>query len=313
MRPRLFVRIFIGPYGLRAGWRFLLFVCLAVLLFIGLGAGLHRFGGPIGRYGASLLRSWTGIMAALIATWVMGRIEGGRVWSYGLVAPHRLRNLAVGLVTGMVSLSVLMGLLAIVGAYKPGPPGLDGAQAMLWGSYWGLVFAGVALSEESLTRSYPLFSLSQGIGFLPAAVLLSILFGAGHLGNSGEEWMGIVNAVLVGLVLAYSVKWTGSLWWAVGFHLTWDWGESFLYGVADSGTKSHHHLLSWDPSGAGWLSGGSVGPEGSMLAAPVLLALAAAVRLTTREWKNPGLVRLRRVALPLPLDGPPNPGETPVA
>lgn len=304
MRQPLAVRVFIGPYGLRAGWRFVLFACIVAALVAALSAGVN-----IATRGntlvADLLGNWMGITAALAAMWVMGLVERKPVWSYGLGAADRGRNLAAGLITGIVSLSALMGLLTLAGAYRPGPPVLHGADVVLWGLYWAVLFAGVGLGEEGLTRGYALFSLTQGIGFWPAAAILSLLFGAGHLGNNGEEWIGIGNALLVGLVLAYSVKWSGSLWWAIGYHAAWDWGESYFYGVADSGSKAHHHLLSGNPLGAGWLSGGSVGPEGSVLCIPILLALVLAARLTTRRRENPALARLPRPAPAPPPDSTP--------
>jgi membrane protease YdiL (CAAX protease family) len=58
---------------------------------------------------------------------------------------------------------------------------------------------------------------------------------------------------------------TGSLWFAVGFHAAWDWGETFVYSVPDSGTVFPGHLLKTSLHGPGWLTGGVVGPEGSLL------------------------------------------------
>ncbi len=307
------MRLFMGPQGLRPGWRFLLFAVIAIMFASTLffcTAFLSRVGG---KYLVEVVRSFVLFLAAFVAMWIMGFVEGHPVWNYGFQAPNRGRNLLVGLGTGIVGLSILMGLLVAAGAYKPGPPMLQGSESIQWGLFWALTFVGVALSEESIIRSYPLFSLSQGIGFWPAAILLSLLFGAGHLGNSGEEWIGIANAMLAGLVFSYSVKWTGSLWWAIGLHLTWDWGESFFFGVADSGSIAHHHFLSFQPLGAGWLSGGGVGPEGSVLAAVILLLLAVAVRLTTPRWQNPALGRLRPVAPALIVNNSENPGGISVA
>jgi uncharacterized protein len=307
------MRLFMGPQGLRPGWRFLLFAVIAIMFASALffcTAFLSRVGG---KYLLEVARSFVLFLAAAGAMWIMGFVEGRPVWSYGFQAPNRVRNLLAGLGTGIVGLSLLMGVLVAAGAYKPGPPVLQGSEIVRWGLFWAVLFVGVALSEESITRSYPLFSLSQGIGFWPAAILLSLLFGAGHLGNSGEEWIGIANAMLAGLVFAYSVKWTGSLWWAIGLHLTWDWGESYFFGVADSGSMAHHHFLSFQPLGPGWLSGGGVGPEGSVLATVILLLLAVAVRVTTPRWQNPALGRLRSVAPALIVDDTQNPGGIPVA
>jgi uncharacterized protein len=58
---------------------------------------------------------------------------------------------------------------------------------------------------------------------------------------------------------------TGTLWFAVGMHASWDWGETFLYSVPDSGTIAPGHLLNSSFQGSAWLTGGSVGPEGSVL------------------------------------------------
>jgi hypothetical protein len=60
-------------------------------------------------------------------------------------------------------------------------------------------------------------------------------------------------------------------------HAAWDWGESFFYGVPDSGAVAQGHLLNSSLHGANWLTGGTVGPEGSWLVFPVLLLMAAAI------------------------------------
>ena len=294
--------VFIGPYGLRAGWRFFLFAMIVGVLIVMLSMVSRSASHWLGSNASHVADNWIGFISTVAAMWIMGKVEGKPVWGYGFAAPHRARNLVTGAAAGFAALSILMGLLMLAGGYRLDPAELQGAEALRWGAYWAVLFLGVALTEECLIRSYALFSLSQGIGFWPAAAILSCLFGAGHLGNSGEEWIGIVNAMLAGLVFSFSVKWTGSLWWAIGCHMTWDWGESFFYGVADSGSRAHHHFLAGDPAGPAWLSGGSVGPEGSVLAALVLLALGAAARFSAPRWQNPGLEKLRPPVGPLAVD-----------
>jgi membrane protease YdiL (CAAX protease family) len=78
---------------------------------------------------------------------------------------------------------------------------------------------------------------------------------------------------MVSLLLALSVWFTGSLWWAIGFHAAWDWGQSFLYGTPDSGVLVRGHYLSSRPRGSVLLSGGETGPEGSIYAVGLLLLL----------------------------------------
>jgi membrane protease YdiL (CAAX protease family) len=205
--------------------------------------------------------------------------------------------LAAGVAGGFLALSLLIALLFAAGAAEMQTRDLRGAVPIAaWGGYWLVFFIFVGFFEEMLTRGYPLFAVSQGIGFWPAAVLFAVVFGLGHLGNSGEDYAGIANAMLAGLVFAFSLKWTGSLWWAIGAHMAWDWGQTFFFGVADSGIAARHHLLSVAPVGVTWLSGGRTGPEGSVLCIPVLLLLGAAARLTAPPLDCPDLERRRAPA-----------------
>ncbi|SPE38354.1 putative CAAX amino terminal protease family [Candidatus Sulfopaludibacter sp. SbA6] len=275
-RP-LVVRVFIGPYGLRSGWRLFLFLLLWGAIAAALQFLTHRWLVRILGVDFPVVA-----VAAAAATWIAARLEHQPFASFGLGALHRLRNLVSGLAAGFLALSLLMALLIAAQAFDPRGPDLHGAQIARWALYWTVAFTFTALGEELLTRGYALFALSRGIGFWPAAVVLSLLFGAGHIGNRGEEVIGIANAVLAGMVFAFSLWWSGTLWWAIGCHLSWDWAETFFYGVPNSGGGvGPHHLLTGAPAGPAWLSGGTVGPEGSVLATLVLLLLAATVRYTT--------------------------------
>ena len=140
-------------------------------------------------------------------------------------------------------------------------------------AFWGLFFLLVGLFEEFLMRGYTLFTLSKALGFWPAAILLSILFGAVHLANQGEAWIGALAAGLIGFFFCLTLRRTGNLWFAVGFHASWDWGETYLYSVPNSGIATPGHLLTSSFHGSRWLSGGSVGPEGSVFVFVVIALL----------------------------------------
>ncbi len=231
--------------------------------------------------------------AALAATWVLSRFERRPFTSFGLGGSNRLRNGVIGLVAGFAALSSLMAVLALAGAARFGPVSLEGRGALTWGLFWAVVFVMVGLAEETMMRGYLLHALSRGMGFWPAAVATSVLFGAGHLTNQGEAVIGVASAALIGLLNAYSLKWSGSLWWAIGLHASWDWGETYFYGVANSGKTVEHHLLAIAPVGPGWLSGGTVGPEGSALVLLLFPALLLVLRSTLRGVATPELERQR--------------------
>lgn len=113
----------------------------------------------------------------------------------------------------------------------------------------------------------------QRTSFWYAAWVTSTLFGAVHTGNDGENWIGIFAAALIGFVFCVSIRLTGSAWWAIGCHASWDWAETFFYGTADSGFVAPGHLLSTSVAGNPLWSGGTDGPEGSLLVLPVILLL----------------------------------------
>jgi membrane protease YdiL (CAAX protease family) len=109
---------------------------------------------------------------------------------------------------------------------------------------------------------------------------LSILFGFGHKSNPGESPIGLLGAGLAAMVFCFSLWRTGSLWWAIGFHAAWDWSQSFLYGVADSGMMAQHHLLATHPTGKPILSGGATGPEGSIFVLAILAIITLVILMT---------------------------------
>jgi membrane protease YdiL (CAAX protease family) len=107
------------------------------------------------------------------------------------------------------------------------------------------------------------------------------------MGNVGEQWAGGLAAGLIGLWLALTVRRTGDLWLAIGFHLSFDWGETFLYSVPNSGNVMPGHLLSSHFHGPGWLTGGSVGPEGSVLVFALIALLFVVFDRVHRQAKYP--------------------------
>jgi membrane protease YdiL (CAAX protease family) len=162
---------------------------------------------------------------------------------------------------------------------------LHGKSAWSYGLQWGIAFLLTALFEESLLRGYLQSTLTRGVGFWWAAVLLSLAFGATHLPNHGESPIGILSVVGAGLLFCLSLWLTKSLYWAVGLHGGWDWSQSYLYGVPDSGQVASGHLFATHPSGGLIWSGGPTGPEGSLYVLPTMAIIALGVWIA---WRRSG-------------------------
>jgi len=185
--------------------------------------------------------------------------------SYGLPWKQAFRaNFWVGLLLGLAEASVLIGLIELLGGYSLQGWALGGAAIFRWGLLHFLLFVLVGLYEEFLFRGYPQAALSKLLGFWPAAIALSVGFGLVHKSNQGETWVGVFSVMVVGLLFAFTLKRTGNLWYAVGLHAGFDWAQSFVYSVPDSGELVRGHLWNASLHGPDWLTGGTVGPEGSV-------------------------------------------------
>jgi uncharacterized protein len=275
--PR-FYSIFVGDDGLRAGWSVLLFVMFFMLMNRGMRAVLDRFPSltlpnPI-TPGIGILQEGCTLLVILAATAVMAAIEGRRVADYGYAANDKIKRLASGAGIGFACLSVLVGVLWAAGFLVFDGRDLGGFAALEYGVIWAFGFVVVGLVEESLLRGYLQFTLARGVGFWWAALILSVLFALGHLGNSGESRMGLVAVFVGGLVFSLCLWYTKSLWWGIGFHAGWDWAQSYFYGTPDSGLLVADHFLKEHAVGRTLWSGGTVGPEGSLFLFPVLLLVA---------------------------------------
>ena len=315
--------ILFGRFGLRAGWSMLIFVPLFIIFAFILIVTALGVAGKLPQTIAEMshpakvtqphpipdIRALDAFMADILqfgglalAALALSRIERRRFSVYG-IGPNRLADFLPGAFWGLVTLSLLVGILRATHHLVFDAQVLHGAAIYSFGFKWLLAFISVGLLEEYLSRGFLQFTLTRGVyglaekisptharavAFTIAAFFMSLFFSAGHLGNARENPMGIVMTFLAAVVFSYALWRTGSLWWAIGFHMAWDWAQSFLYGVPDSGQLVQGRLFATHASGNVLLSGGTVGPEGSVLLVPVM-ALVIVVLLYTHPSPQPPL------------------------
>jgi membrane protease YdiL (CAAX protease family) len=259
--------IFVGPHGLRALWSLLIYFVLVAVIGTGLTKLLHPIFGnvnvmaPKGMIFAETLV----FLVVLIPALIMARLEGRPAGAYGLPLRHAFgRHFWTGAFWGLVLLCAVMLCMRLAHAYTFGPIALAPMEILKYGALWLIGFLMVGFFEEYCFRGYVLYTMTRGLGFWPAAILTSCVFAWVHKSNPGETWFGLSEIVVIALVFAVAVQRTGSLWWAVGMHMSYDWGESFLFSVPNSGTHVVGHLSNSTLSGNRWLSGGTVGPEATV-------------------------------------------------
>jgi membrane protease YdiL (CAAX protease family) len=269
-------RVFFGQDGLRAGWRFLIFV----VLFVGCVTAIRLGFRQISPLRQLLEQAQSGTMtpsfelvfepaviaALFLVTFVMAKIEKRSFWSYGLPLTGAFGKLFwQGVIWGLAMESIETFAIYALHGFSFGSLALSGFTLVKYALLWAFAFVLVGNFEEFSFRGYAQFTLARGIGFWPAAILLSALFGAVHLGNPGEGWIGALSVLVFSLFACFTLRRTGSLWFAIGLHAAGDYAETFIYSVPDSGMKATGHLLNSSFHGARWLTGGTIGPEGSMV------------------------------------------------
>ena len=274
-------KIFQNDKGIRGIWRLPIYAAFVTVLGFGGGIVLRQFIHPIRgvfSIGLSFIYEVFSFMVVFGAALIMSRIEGRSPGVYGLPLRRAFRELFwQGCLIGLTEISVLIGLIAAFGGYSFGGLVLHGNELLRWGMLWAVFFIFVGLFEEFLFRGYTQYTLGESIGFWPAAAVLSCSFGAVHLRNPGEGWVGAAGVVAIGLVFAFTLRRTGNLWLAVGWHASFDFGETFLYSVPNSGLVLEGHLSNASLHGPDWLTGGTVGPEGSVFSFLTMGILAIAI------------------------------------
>ena len=294
LSPSVFHRVFYGPSELRAGWRLFIFLAIVIAVINARNLIVRRLLHGADDTALFFVREVTDFLIFLLASWIMGNIEGRTIADYGLPRRGMFRvQFWQGALLGFAAITGLLVAMRVAGVFYFGSIALHGADIWRWAIVYVFVFILVALREEFRARGYGLFTLSAGIGFWPAAILSAAFFGYSHHGNSGEDWVGLFNAGAFGLLACLLLRRTGNLWMPIGLHMAFDWGETYFYGVANSGHKLPGHLLNSSSSGPAWLSGGTVGPEGSLLCTLLIVVVwvICAVRLREAKYPTPAPVQ----------------------
>jgi uncharacterized protein len=268
-------------------WRLALYAALLIAgirsLSMLVKSGLHRFGvhfaHPDGTHPVeSLILSQLVILAAAgVATALLLRTERDGMPALLPVKASGGRRFLRGTLWGVAGMSVLIGLIAGIGGYRISGLAVSGQGLLSYALLWLLAAAINGVAENLAIFGYPLLRCARTLGFVPAILLTSALFTAAHMGNPGENPLGLLSIFLTGVLFAVSIWRTGDLWLSAGLHAGFLLAEDFLFAVPDSGAVYTGHLVISHFNGPTWLTGGAAGPEGSVLIFPLLIAGIALV------------------------------------
>lgn len=272
--------LFVGSNGIRAGWRF----CMFLVLYFAAGQLLNplldkvHFPDRAFTWSSLLLNCLLDFAFVSAIAFVMSRIERRHFSTYGLpLVKNAPRLLLRGALWGFVPSALILVPIFLAHGCSFHGLALRGRDLAFFAVVWAGTMLVLGFGEEFLFRGYALKTLAEGIGFWPAAVLLSSLFGFVHLIlKPKEDWIDPISVALYGLFWCLTLKRTGSLWFAVGFHAASDYADMIVFAEPNTGNNGQPipgHLLDIQFHGPDWLTGGPRGTEGSLLVFVVLAGL----------------------------------------
>lgn len=214
-----------------------------------------------------VIQAVAGLLGYALVTWAIG-FRGLGLTSRDLRwAPFGRagRGFGFGLLLGAAPALFALGLSTLVGEARfvsdEGDLAAYGARVGLT----ALVLAPAALMEEMMFRGVAQVVLARAFGWLPAILALSTTFALVHVFNPNGTPLGLVNIALAGILLGLAFYTPGGLWTAWGAHLGWN----TMLAALDAPVSGHAFaipMIDYLPGEPTWLTGGSFGPEGGLLA-----------------------------------------------
>lgn len=167
-----------------------------------------------------------------------------------------------GFLTGTVYMSLTVATIALLGCYAIEEFNFDWHEMYRW----LVIFMIVAIGEEIIFRGILYKRIASISNPIVALLISGLLFGLAHISNEDATlWSSIAIAIEAGGLLAASYMWSKSLLFPIGIHWAWNFVQGYVYGSPVSGLDVNS-LITSKFSGNEYISGGSFGPEASVVA-----------------------------------------------
>jgi len=140
-----------------------------------------------------------------------------------------------------------------------------------------------ALIEELIFRLI-LFKLTEELlGTWMALLIQALLFGFAHaLNKNATIFASIAVTIVGGLVYIAAYVFSRSLWLPLGLHWGWNFAQSGIFSMPNSGTP-YDGLLATKVAGPQWLTGGAFGIEASCLTILLWLIVGAGLMILAKR------------------------------
>ncbi len=239
-----------------------------------------------------LIQLFGTILATATAVFYCRYIEKRPVSSMGLRRGHIVREYGIGVLVGILLISLCVGICLLMGSLTLSASAFSPVMWLLF--LVGFLIQG--MSEEVMCRGYLMVSVSRKNALLFAVLTNSVVFGLLHLANPGFGLLPFVNIVLFGILESVYVLKRGDLWGASAIHSLWNFFQGNVFGISVSGTGTGASpLAATFTEGHELWNGGAFGLEGGLVVTVVVSASILLMLLflpTSKEELAPASVEM---------------------
>ena len=259
------------PWGALAPFLLIFFVAAPVILtdepFIQWGF-VDDSGNPIGEHGlyAFLLVPFA-MTGALVVAWVLF-VERRPLRTIGLTPSGGAMSFAPGLAIGFATIGAVIAAIWAAGGYQPHAfaSAFFAPRDLISIGILFLCFVVQASVEEIIFRGWLMSALARKFNVALAVILTCAVFTLLHYSRGQEP---LVTASVF-LFSAFACLWALkalNIWGVMGWHVGWNWllATGFELPVTGFDAGVSALLVKLVPRGPDVLTGGSQGPEGSVV------------------------------------------------
>ena len=259
------------PWGVLAPFLLIFFMAAPVILtdepFIQWGF-VDDQGNPIGEHGLyAFLVIPFAMSGALVVAWVLF-VERRPLSTIGLTSSAAAMSFMRGLAMGITTIGAVVATIWAAGGYQPVAfaSAFFAPRDLITIGVLFLCFVVQASIEEIIFRGWLMSALARKFGVAIAVILTCAMFTLLHY-TRGQELL-----IMAGVFLfsAFACLWAlkaRSIWGVMGWHVGWNWllatGFELPVTGLDAGTSAL--VVKLVPRGPDILTGGSQGPEGSVI------------------------------------------------
>ena len=228
---------------------------------------------PIGLVGfvAFLLIPFVALGASVLA-WVR-LVERRPLAAIGLGGARRTRTFVCGVLIGVAMVTAIVTGIWLAGGFHKVALGLAFRSPEALGSIGILLicFALQSSVEELLFRGWMLSAIAAKFGLVLAILLSSLVFLLLHC-DPRANWIFLTNVFLYAVLACCWAIRTRNIWGVMGWHTGMNWMFTVGFELRVTALDAHLPalLVKLTPVGSEYLTGGSHGPEGSIVCSPVL-------------------------------------------